>query len=380
MVIIDEPYASTPLLEWLVASGHPVLANEFAKSVAASDGIALNLVDDVEAARRIDAGERVYTCTENALSWILEHSSNEDLKGAIALFKDKGLMREKLAPLTPDFFYERVSRDGLADVDASSLPFPLVLKPNVGFCSMGVYVIDGPDSWASALEDIERCEAAWAEMYPESVIGLDDYLMEGYIKGAEYALDAYYDADGQPHILNIWRHDFASDDDTSDRLYSSSAAIIYEVYDAFDAWLRQVNEVVGAHDFCFHVETRMTDAGIIAIEFNPLRFAGLSGTDMAHYACGYRTYERYLDDAPLDLRDIYGQRPGEVYSMCLLGAAGEGEFDYEAFLENFDDVLEIARFDVRKVGSYGFMFLRTPEDDRRERDFVLRADLGEYLR
>lgn len=380
MVIIDEPYASAPLREWLVSEQHPVLANDFAKAVVAEQGVALNLIDDAEAARRVDAGERVYTCTENALAWILERSVNEDLKQAISLFKDKGLMRERLAPLTPEFFYKRVGRDELAAMDVASLPFPVVLKPNVGFCSMGVYVIDGPNAWEAALADINANEAAWHEMYPESVIGHEDYLIEGYIEGAEYALDAYYDSDGKPQILNIWRHDFASADDTSDRLYLSSATIIEEVYDAFAEWLAQVNEVVGAHDFCFHVETRMTDAGIVPIEFNPLRFAGLSGTDMAYYACGYRTYQRYLDGEPLDLREVYAERPGEVYSMCLLGNAGEGEFDYEGFLDNFNDVLEIARFDVSKVGSYGFMFLHTPENDSRERDFVLRADLSEYLR
>lgn len=379
MVIIDEPYASVPLLEWLAASEQPVLANDFAKRTVAERGIALNLVGDDEAASRVNAGERVYTCTENALSWILEHTDNADLKSAISLFKDKGLMRENLAPLTPSFFYERVGRDELAGLDASKLPFPVVLKPNVGFCSMGVYVIDGVEAWKGALADIEACEATWQEMYPESVIGLEDYLIEGYIKGAEYALDAYYDAEGQPQILNIWRHDFASDEDTSDRLYSSSATIIEEVYDAFEKWLCQVNEVVGAHDFCFHAETRMTDAGIVPIEFNPLRFAGLSGTDMAYYACGYRTYECYLEDAPLDLRGVYEGHPGDVYSMCLLGSAGEGAFDYDAFLARFSDVLEIARFDVEKVGSYGFMFLHTPEDDSAERDFVLRADLREFL-
>ena len=30
-------------------------------------------------------------------------------------------------------------------VDAAELPLPVVLKPSVGFCSMGVYVIEHPE-------------------------------------------------------------------------------------------------------------------------------------------------------------------------------------------------------------------------------------------
>lgn len=378
MVILDEPFASRPLLEWLVASGHPVLDNAFARQKA-QEGWGLRLVDDVEGTRRADAGERIYTCTENALAWILEHSANQSLKDAIALFKDKGLMRERLSALNDGFFFRRVSREELASVDADALPLPVVLKPNVGFCSMGVYVVDGADAWDAALADIERNEDAWHAMYPESVVGAGEYLIEGYLEGPEFAVDAYYDEEGAPRILNIWRHDFASPEDTSDRLYLSSRRIVDETFDDLERWLADVNAIVGARGFCVHVELRWTDAGIVPIEFNPLRFAGLGGTDMAYHACGYRTYECYLEDLPLDLRQVYKAHPEDAYSMSLLGRAGEGSFAYDAFAARFSDVLGFARFDVDKVGSYGFLFLRTPVDDGAEREFLLHADLSRFL-
>lgn len=378
MVILDEPVASEALIQWLEASQHPVLANAFAKQKEA-EGRSLNLVDDAEGARRADAGERIYTCTENALAWIMDHSANEGLKASIQLFKDKGLMRERLSALNDGFFFKRVSRDGLAAVDADALPLPVVLKPNVGFCSMGVYVVDSARAWTEALADIERSEGEWHAMYPESVVGAGEYLIEGYIEGPEFAVDAYYDEAGAPHILNIWRHDFASAEDTSDRLYLSSEHIVDETFDEFSQWLSDVNDIVGARSFCVHVELRRTDAGIIPIEFNPLRFAGLGGTDMAYYGCGYRTYECYLEGLPLDLRQVYRAHPEDVYSMSLLGRAGAGAFDYDAFASRFSDVLHFSRFDADKVGSYGFLFLRTPVDDDAEREFLLHADLQDFL-
>lgn len=91
---------------------------------------------------------------------------------------------------------------------------------------MGVYVIEEPEDWAAAVADIARREDGWHERYPESVVGSSEYLIEGYLAGTEYALDAYFDEGGTPHILNILRHDFAGPEDTSDRMYLTDGAIV----------------------------------------------------------------------------------------------------------------------------------------------------------
>lgn len=179
MIIIDAPYASTPLLDYIEQSQHPVLANDFARSLASDRS--LNLVADDEAIARLEAGERVYTNSENALAWILAHVDNPVLTDAIELFKDKAAMREKLAPLNPGLFYATVTRDELDAVNVDDLPLPVVLKPSVGFCSMGVYVIEERDDWAAAVADIARREEGWHERYPESVVGGDVYIIEGFI-------------------------------------------------------------------------------------------------------------------------------------------------------------------------------------------------------
>ena len=184
MIILDEPYASVPLLDWMEASAHPVLTNEFTEKLTAG-GCALNLVDAAECARRLEAGERIYTNSENALAWILDHVENPTLTDAIRLFKDKAAMREKLAPLSPGLFHETVDRAGLEAVNVADLPLPVVLKPSVGFCSMGVYVIEEPEDWAAAVADIARREDGWHERYPESVVGSSEYLIEGYLAGTE---------------------------------------------------------------------------------------------------------------------------------------------------------------------------------------------------
>lgn len=108
----------------------------------------------------LGSGGRIYTNSENALAWILDHVDNPTLTDAIRLFKDKAAMREKLAPLSPGLFHKTVDRAGLEAVNVADLPLPVVLKPAVGFCSMGVYVIEEPDDWARAVADIAGARTA----------------------------------------------------------------------------------------------------------------------------------------------------------------------------------------------------------------------------
>lgn len=89
-----------------------MLANEFTGKLTAG-GRALNLVDAAECARRLEAGERIYTNSENALAWILDHVENPTLTDAIRLFNGQGRpCSEKLAPLSPGLFHETVDRAG----------------------------------------------------------------------------------------------------------------------------------------------------------------------------------------------------------------------------------------------------------------------------
>ncbi len=382
MIVLDEPYVSEPLIAWLEDAQHPVLDNEAARAAAA--GRRLNLVPADEALRRIDGGERVYTNSENALAWIVENARNESLVRGIGLFKDKAAMRAALAALDPDLFFKVCSVDELFKLDFAQLQTPFVIKPSVGFCSVGVYTVQDREDWERALADIARNASTWHDLYPESVIGSGSFILEGYIDGVEYALDAFFDEAGATHVLNVLRHDFASPEDTSDRLYVTSPAIVRDTMTTFTAWLDRVNALVGARNFPVHVEVRVSGGHVSPIEFNPLRFAGLGGTDLSLYAYGFRTYESFLTDELPDFDAAFAGKDGKVYSMSLLnppqGVTGEERFDYDAFSDRFSNVLDLRRFDVGRVGNYGFLFLETDADSADELEFLQRSDLREFLR
>lgn len=384
MIILDEPYASEPLLDWMEQSQHPVLDNAFARRVCHEQSRTLNCVSEAEAVRRIDAGERLYTNGESTLSWIATHVHNEPLVRAIETFKDKAVMRQKLASLDPTLFFRTCSVDELSDLRFDELPVPVVLKPTVGFCSTGVYSIRSRADWDTALADIARNRSSWQQLYPESVVGTAQFILEGYVEGTEYALDAYFDDEGRPHLLNVLRHDFASPDDTKDRMYLTSPEIVRTQGARFAAWLGRVNDIMGVRNFPVHVEVRVQGDVIRPIEFNPLRFAGLGGTDVAYYAYGYRTCEAFLEGKDPDFDQAFLGHEGKCYTMSLLDpppcATGHERFDYDAFAARFSHVLELRRFDVGTIGYYGFLFIESDDDTAGELDFLMHTDLTEFLR
>lgn len=382
MVILDEPYASELLLDWLAESGHPVLDNSFARAVS-RPGRTLHLVSEAEAARRIDAGERVYANLENALSWLDDHVHNTDLLHTVRTLKDKRATRELLAPLHPELFYRSCPREALADVDAASLPYPVVLKPSIGFCSMGVRVVRNADEWQQALEEIRAEEQEWNRLYPKAVVSSAEYLVESFITGDEYAFDMYYDEHGKAHVLNVMRHDFDGPEDTSDRLYVTSSEIVDRTVDALEDWLNDVNELLGAHDFPAHVEARIHEGRITPIEFNPLRYSGFGSTDLAYHAFGVRTYAAYLEGNDIDIRTRVESQAGQTFCMSLLSGENEADlarsFDYEAFASHFSHVLEMRRFDAKSIGFFGFLFFQTDERTAHEQTWALQANLSEFL-
>lgn len=381
MVILEEPYASDMLIDWLIDSGHPVLRNDFSRSLQRS--AELNMVDADEAARRIDAGERLYTNSENALSWIMENTHSESLEKGIKVFKDKLATRRALSPLDEGIYFRECSIDELAELNYESLPSRTVIKPTVGFCSMGVYVIESEQDLRDAVSAIRRDAARWQSMYPESVVDAGSFIVEEYIDGQEYAIDAYFDSRGRTHVLNVLKHDFSSAEDTSDRVYTTGMAIIDEMRPVFTEWLDKANGILNIRNFPFHVEVRVKDGHISPIEFNPLRFAGLGGTDVSQYAYGFKTYAAYLEDIEPDWAAARRTANGHVFTMSLLDLPEEFEngmsFDYDAFTDHFSNVREMREFDPTRIGSLGFLFAEIDDAHLSEIEYLTDADLGEFL-
>ena len=293
-------------------------------------------------------------------------------------------LRRLLAGMYPDFFFREIPVGELGKTDVSGWKKPFILKPSVGFFSLGVYTITSDDDWTAAVADIERNLRESRDRFPESVVDQSSFLVEEYITGEEFAVDVYFDGEGEPIILNIFTPRFASLSDVSDRLYYTGKDVIEANKARFEAFFRKVNALMGIRDFPAHVELRVEGDRILPIEFNAMRFAGLCTTDMAYFAFGINTVDCYLNDRKPDFDAILRGRGGKIYSMVILdkpkSLPPSSAFDYDRLAAHFAKVLELRKVDVPELPVFGFAFTESDAERTEELDTILQSDLTEFLR
>ncbi|MBQ9435794.1 MAG: ATP-grasp domain-containing protein [Bacteroidales bacterium] len=382
MLILEKPYVSETLVKTAIAKDLPVLRNAMSEKMVEA-GYALHLYNDAEFIEAYKQRKRLYTMSENALGWLVNHLPDKELLDKIALLKDKATFRRICSDMYPDFFFCEEEIVKLDNIDANKLQFPLVLKPSVGFLSAGVHVVHNADEWNAAISDIQRNFHKVSTQFPEFVIGTQKFLIEEYICGEEYAVDTYFDENGNPVILNIFHHRFANESDTSDRLYCSSRSLYDQYEEPFMNFLVKLNKVLQLHDFPMHIEFRYDGKKAIPIEINPLRFAGFCLNELQTHISGVHPIVAYLENIHLSKEEMWQGKEKDTYSFLVLerpaDAAAEEHFNEKKFRERMMDVLELRPLADPTVGVAATAFIRTDDAHREELEHILHLDMHEYM-
>lgn len=358
MFIIDEPYVSGLALKTLATMRAPVFRNAFAASFK---DVALNLVDEIE------PGGKIYSNSENAIALVLERLPDSPFTAQVKACKDKYEFRRRLQAVYPDFRFQRLAPE---DFDAATdLPERFVIKPAVGFLSMGVHKVESQDDWEKTKASLRAEIKDFRRNFPESVLSPSAFIVEELIEGEEFAVDVYFDGAGRPVILNIFRHPFAGKDDVSDRLYVTSKAIIERNLDAFAAALANIGQALYLKDFPAHIEVIRENSGsVVPVEINPMRFAGWCTTDLAYFAYGIDVYKYFHYGLKPDWKAILKDKGNETYYFALAETPPDIDkaridFDHEAFKRNFSHILDYRPIDYRTKPLFAIVFGRLNTQD-----------------
>ena len=385
MVLIDKPYASPFLIDTLIKNQWPVVDTPSARQVIKSEEI--NWIPEKEARKQIldSPAEPLYSNSENALEWVEKNLKGTPFYKYAALFKDKYKFREALRNMYPGYRFLKAKLDGLEALDENQLPYPFVIKPSIGFFSVGVYVVRNPAEWKETKHKLLKAD--FSNLFPENVLDTSYFILEEMIEGEEFAVDFYYDENGEPVILNITKHLFASETDTSDRVYFTSKKIIEENEPVFKSFLAEMGKIIDIKNFPAHAELRIRpDGTVIPVEINPLRFGGWSTTaEIPGLGLGYNVYEAFFNRTKPDWDQIYKGKEDKVYSIVLLDnnsgipASKIKGFDYEKLLSDFENPVKIRKFDIRTSPVFGFLFTETSQNNMEELYRILQSDLKEYI-
>ena len=220
MFALDDPYISDFCTETINKNNYPALNSDLLS------GKLKNPLSDDEFKKIYFKSKKIYTNSENSIQRIISILNDDEFERVLTIFKDKSKTRELLKEIYPDFFYKKVKIDDLTKLDPENLKFPLVIKPAVGFLSFGVYTIFTKDDFREVVQKAKNSVEKAKGFFPKSVLSGDNFILEDYIEGEEFALDVYFDKNSNPVILNIFKHPFVDKNDVSDRMYITSGEII----------------------------------------------------------------------------------------------------------------------------------------------------------
>ncbi len=385
MFLIDKPYISDFLLDTIKKNNYSVVATSIAKNMITDNKI--NWITEDKAAQLINSGteKKVYTNSENAIAWIERHLTNTTIPYNCDIFKNKIKFRNLVTDHFPNYFYRGMDYDQLSKIDPHTLPFPLVVKPAVGFFSIAVNKVDSAEEWQQTITKINQDIQEMAHLYPDEVVNIDKFIIESIIEGEEFAVDAYYDDQGLPVILNILHHLFSSGKDVSDRVYTTSIDIVKTHYNEVNDFLKLIGEKLSLKNIPLHVEVRIDKHGNLApIEINPMRFGGWCTTaDLTVYAYGFNSYEYFMAGKKPDWNTLFSGSDRANYSIIILdnnsgiSAASIDQFDYDKLWNDFDQPLDLRTVNFREQPFFGIIFVKST--DETEIKNILTSDLTPYI-
>ena len=387
MIILDKPYVSNYLKETVAKFQFPVLTTEYSNQLNMNSNTKYFSEEEAVKYYKSTPNARIYTNSENAIQWIARHLKETDLSEKINWFKDKVAFRRLTANLFPDVFFQSVKISELDTLKIEDLPVPFVIKPAVGFFSLAVYLVQSIEDWPIVKEKLKIEISEAARLFPSEVMSSTELIIEGYIPGVEFAFDAYYDEKGEPAILNILKHEFASMEDVSDRVYVTSKTIMETYLPPFTHFLKTLGELIELRNFPLHVEVRVDENGkLVPIEVNPLRFGGFCTTaDLTPYAWGFNPYVAFFQNFKPNWNEILNDKAGKLFSLIVLdnstGLKAEAikSFDYQKLLARFEKPLELRELDFKEYPLFGFLFLETQEENFEELAYILQSDLKEFV-
>ena len=327
----------------------------------------------------------LYSNSENALAWIDQNYGESELSSQLQVLKNKVKFRELIKELFPGFNFRQISIEEIQRLSDDEIRFPFVIKPAVGFFSIGVHIVENEKDWIKAKSELrpEKLKS----IFPENVLNTSNFIIEEFIRGEEYAIDYYYDNNGDAVLLNVLHHLFSSGTDTSDRVYSTSKAIIEKYKIDLEDFLSKIGKELHLKNFPAHAEVRIDENGKInPIEVNPLRFGGFCTTaDLLGVTLGFNEYKCFCENKKPDWDSIFKGKENKIFSVIVLDnnsgiiPSDILRFNYSDLAKDFEKPVLIRELDINNYPVFGFAFIESTANNQKELNDILTSDLRKYI-
>ncbi|MFT7164457.1 MAG: hypothetical protein ACI9CZ_001032 [Flavobacterium sp.] len=385
MFLIDKPFVSDFLIKTIKDNNYKIIATKVAKELVKDDSLAWIAEEEAIALLKNNREISLYSNSENALAWIDQYYGESKLSNQLQVLKNKVKFRELIKELFPDFYFKQIGLEEIQRLSDNEIRFPFVIKPAVGFFSIGVHIVENEKDWIKAKSELQADKLK--SIFPANVLNTSNFIIEEYIRGEEYAIDYYYDNNGDAVLLNVLHHLFSSGTDTSDRIYSTSKAIIEKYKIDLEYFLGKIGKELDLKNFPAHAEVRIDENGkIIPIEVNPLRFGGFCTTaDLMGVTLGFNEYQCFCENKKPDWDTIFKGKEDKIFSVIILDnnsgiiPSDILRFNYSDLAKDFEKPILIRELDINKYPVFGFAFIESAASNKKELNDILTSDLRKYI-
>jgi hypothetical protein len=279
--------------------------------------------------------DKVYVPSETSLSIVMDRMQDQEYVQGINKLKNKYFCRQVIAPLYPDFYFAKASLADIPNLDLQGKK--VIIKPLKGFFGTGVRQADSTTDLVKLAQEMEAEVKASAKFFPESILTQNEYIIEEYIEGQEFAVDMFFDQEGNPAIMNIYFHPQPAVSDYFHLMYYTNKGIFEDYSATFINFFKELNKIMQLKSFPIHAEFKLQAGVMVPIELNPMRYGGFGLSDLTYNSFKLQPITAYFDNVHPNWYAIWDIRKENNYAWIL--AYNGKDIDIEEFPPNHDKFL-----------------------------------------
>ena len=331
-----------------------------------TDNLKILNIDELEKSDlRFSGRQKICITSEASIDILLRRIDDANKVNAITKLKDKYLFREILKEIYPNYKFQLIKTEEIKDLTITEKS---VIKPIKGFFGTAVRIIEPHTDFLELSIELQNELEKNGAIFSDKVISRDDFIIEQFIEGEEFAVDMFYNDDGEPCIINIYHHPIPNNLAYSHMIYYSSKAVFDKIYDKAKYFFTELNKILNVKNLAIHGEFKLNDHQVIPIELNAMRFGGMGLGNMLFHTIGENPYQYFLKGLEPNWKFIWESRKKDNYVFFLAyNALNKSVKDHspntEKLKKRFSKIVLEKLFNYQKEVAFGIYYLQETDEN-----------------
>jgi ATP-grasp domain len=304
--------------------------------------------------------DKVCIASEAAIELVTSRIVDPGKQQAVRLLKDKYAFRQMLGNLYPQYQYQLVKS---ADIQELKIDRKSIIKPVKGVFGTAVRTIDQDTDLTNLSGELQSELLKNKSIFSDSVLSQEDFLVEQYIEGEEYAVDMFYNSSGDPCITNIYHHPIPANLAYLHVIYYSSKLVFDRIYTKAKVFFTALNKILNVTNITIHGEFKLDGEELVPIELNSLRCGGMGLGNLIFHSLGVNPYLYFLNEIEPDWQQLWHGKDQDLFTFFIAYNGKNIDLtthnpNYQLLEQQFTEILFKQYFDYQSQLAFGIYFLK----------------------